>query len=40
LADDALWLDLRVLEDPAPFLAQLTTLRERVIGQDEGRGFP
>jgi L-seryl-tRNA(Ser) seleniumtransferase len=32
IADNALWLDLRVLEDPRPFLAQLFVLRERVIG--------
>ncbi len=32
VADDAMWLDLRVLEHAEPFVAQLPLLRERVIG--------
>lgn len=38
IADNALWLDLRVLEDPQPFTAQLSLLRDRVIGNDHGLG--
>ena len=39
IADDTLWLDLRVLEDPRPFIAQLAALRERIIGDDHGPGL-
>src|SRR6185369_14814869 len=38
VADDTLWLDLRVLEDPQPFIAQLAALRERIIGNGHGPG--
>src|SRR6185369_14437968 len=39
VADDTLWLDLRVLEDPQPFIAQLAALRERIIGHGQGPGL-
>ncbi|HWP12700.1 MAG TPA: L-seryl-tRNA(Sec) selenium transferase [Ramlibacter sp.] len=34
IADSALWLDFRALEDPRSFVAQLAVLRERLIGRD------
>lgn len=39
VADDALWLDLRVLEDPRSFTVQLAALRERMIGPDHDQGI-